>query len=362
MFPRSTKFIAILTMLMTMGAGCISFNSNTTVATPMGMFRSMDKAETWTQINSYPTSQGVKSLSGVQISRFFFDPSDPNALYMGTRGQGLYYSYDKGDTWRYADSLGQRFITTLAVDPQNKCVIYAADQTLHMFKSTDCSRSWTQIYSDVRSDVWVVALSVDTKNRRIYAALRSGELMVSADAGASWQLIHRFRTQLAYMVVDPKNPDRVYVASPSGGMARSDDAGQTWISLADGLDKYNDAKTFYRMVLHPTDPDTLFWISKYGILKSTDAGKTWNNLNVITAPGSVTVYAFALNPKNANEIYYVGSVIGNGAARSSLYKTSDGGNKWVSKKLPSAALPVYMAVNPADGNQVYLGYMAVPKQ
>jgi photosystem II stability/assembly factor-like uncharacterized protein len=107
----------------------------------MGVFRSEDKAESWKAVTAYPTAQGVKSIAGVKVYRLFTDPNDPNSLYVGTRGQGLFYTYNNGDTWQAADQLAGKYIYGVAVDRRDKCTIYVTDGP-SIFKTTDCSPTW----------------------------------------------------------------------------------------------------------------------------------------------------------------------------------------------------------------------------
>ena len=148
----------ILSVLLT-GVGCIQFGG-TAAAGPMGVFRSTDKGENWQQANIYPTTQGVKSLAGVRVYRLFTDPTDPDALYLGSRGQGLFYTYNRGDSWQVVPALAGRFIYGVAVDPHDRCTLYVTDGP-HIFKSVDCSRSWHSIYTEERPSERMVALAVD---------------------------------------------------------------------------------------------------------------------------------------------------------------------------------------------------------
>lgn len=346
-----------LALLATVGAGCVSFGGSSSAPTgPMGVFRSTDQGDSWQQSNIFPTSQGVKSLAGVKVYRIFTDPSDPNALYLATRGQGLYYSYDKGESWQAAAAMQGRYIYAVAVDPTDKCTILVSDGS-NIFKTTDCSRTWKTVYTEQRGQR-IVAVGFDYGTHTVvYAALFGGQILQSMDAGESWRVIKTFTSNLQFLATDPLTPGRIYVAAESGGFTRSDDGGKTWISLTSGLQSYNDSLYFYRLVLHPTKKNTLYWISKYGILYSEDAGNTWTDVKLLSPPGSVNIYAFAVNPSNAKEMYYVGTVLGsNNSSHSTFYKTTDGGNNWVTKKLPTDTIPVSMIIHPTETNTLFLGF------
>lgn len=348
-------FLLIATMLLT-GAGCIQFGN--AVQGPMGMFRSDDKGESWKAITSYPTPQGVKSIAGLKVYRVFTDPSDPNALYVGTRGQGLFYTYNNGDSWQSVPQMDGKFIYGLAVDPSNKCIIYASDGP-YIYKTVDCTRSWDLVYTEERPTQRVVSLAIESSNPKIiYGAILGGDILLSADSGNSWRMIKRFDFDLQYLEADPFVPKRIYVASYRNGLFRSDDGGNTWHDLSAGLDNFNDSRNFYRLVLHPAKKDNLFWISRYGILYSYDAGVTWSELHLLTPPGSVNIYAFALNPADDREMYYTGTILGEKSThiRSTFYKSVGGGKSWVTKGLPTNTIPVALRIHPKQNNIIFMGF------
>jgi len=350
-------FTTVLTFLMVTGAGCLQFGP-TTVQGPMGTFQSIDKGETWKQIVAYPTASGVKSIAGVKVYRMHTDPSDPNAIYLTTRGQGLFYTYDNGQTWQFSAPMAGKFIYGLAVDPKDKCTVYASDGQ-HIFKTEDCLRSWQLVYTEERVGQHFVALAVDYgKSNIIYGAEIGGDVLISNDSGKSWRAIHRLGFQLQHLVADSFKPGRIYVASYENGLHRSDDSGANWIDLSAGINNFSDADQFYRLVMNYGKKDSLFWLSTYGILRSDDAGVTWTDLKLITPPGSVNIYGFDISAKNQNEMYYTGTILGEKSehVRSTFYKTTDGGKNWITKKLPTNTIPVGILINPKDSNILTMSF------
>lgn len=347
---------ALMIGLLTAGAGCLQFGGNT-AAGPMGMYQSADKGETWKPIAALPTLQGVKSISGVNVYRLHTDPSDSNAVYIASRGQGVYYTLDYGASWQGVAAMNGKFIYGLAVDPKDKCTVFISDGA-HIYKTTDCLRTFEIIYTEERPDQRVVSVSVDYGNSNlIYAAELGGDVLSSNDAGKSWRVTKRFGFQLQYLESDKFRPGRVWVAAYQNGLFRSDN-GNDWDDLSPGLENFTDGKKFYRLVLNPGKKDSVFWVSKYGILQSSDAGNNWVEMKLITPPGSVNIYGFAVNGKNQNEMYYTGTILGdkNVHVRSTFYKTTDGGKNWVTKKLPTNTIPTWMLINPDKDNVVSMGF------
>lgn len=352
----------VILPLLFMGAGCISFTSSTT-AGPMGVFRSVNRGDSWLDSNLLLTAQGLRSLAGVSVYQVFNDPSDPNAMYLATRGQGLFYTYNDGDSWEMAaaPALQNKFIRSVAVDPKNKCVIYVSDGP-HIYKTSDCSRSYQLVYTEGRSSEWFVSLAIDPANSRlIYGALLHGDILGSDDAGVSWHIVKQLNMTIEKLTADPFTPNRIYVAGLTAGLLRSDDAGLSWYSLNQGLSGFNDSFTFYRLVLNPNRRDSLFWVSKYGVLRSDDAGQSWHELKLITPPGTVNIYAFAVGQMNPKELYYTGTVFqtnafgDRGSSQSTFYRSVDGGANWVTKKLPSDAIPVALRLHPTN-DTLFVGF------
>lgn len=347
-------FLAGVTLLFALGAGCISFGSS--APGPMGLYRSSDKGDTWQPAQTLLTPQGVKSLSGAKVYRLFTDPTDPNALYLATRGQGLYYSYNKAASWQFVEALGAKFIYSVAVDPEDKCTIYVTDGA-SIFKTTDCLRTWKTVYTEQRGQR-VSALAVEYgSSAAVYAAFQSGELLKSVTGGQSWRSIYRAVGEIRDLQADPQTPGRFYLSTYRNGLFRSDNSGVSWIDVSDGIKNYNGGLNFFRLVLHPKDKNHIFWLSRYGILRSDNAGSTWVNMELLSPPGSVNVYSFAVSPLNFKEMYYVGTILGeNNTSRSTFYKSTDGGVNWITKKLPTNTIPINILIHPSETGLLFLGF------
>jgi photosystem II stability/assembly factor-like uncharacterized protein len=353
-------FFPLLIGLLTLGAGCIKVGGST-AAGPMGVFRSDDKGDTWKSAMTYPTAQGVKSIAGLKVYRVFNDPSDPNSLYLATRGQGLFYTYNNGATWQFAEGLGVKFIYGVAVDPRDKCTVYVIDEQ-HVFKTNDCSRTWQAVYSEERPQERLVSVTIDAHDsNKVYAGSVGGDIFASVDGGTSWRAIKRFGFQIQQVTSDQFVAGRLYVGSYQNGLFRSDDGGNTWEDLRQGMAGFSGSLSFYRLVQHPTKQGGLFWISKYGILRSDDSGSSWTDLKLITPPGSVNIYSFAVGPTNDKELYYTGTILGENQAhvRSTFYKSMDGGITWVTKKLPTNTIPIGLYIHPRRPTLLLMAFTLV---
>ena len=350
--------VSLFSVIILLGQGCVSFGGGTETTGPAGMFISTDVGEVWQQISFVPEIAGTKDISLSSVYRMYVDPQDEKTMYWATRGEGMYYTYDNGKTWSQPPGeLARGFIYGIAIHPKDTCTIYATNG-LQIFSSTDCSRSYTELYRDA-SGGGIVSLAVNPYlPHQVYAIKNDGTLMVSFDSGISWKVTHRFAGSPVDIFADLSQNGRMYVATRQNGLYRSNNAGETWESLSGAMSAYSDANEYRRLVMYQDRPGVLFYVSTYGVLKSEDGGSNWYPLNLINPPGSVRIFAFAVNPHNENELYYTATI----DSFSTFYKSIDGGESWITKKLPSGQIPTYLRVHADNPEWLYIGFTIPPKQ
>jgi photosystem II stability/assembly factor-like uncharacterized protein len=315
------------------------------------LFKSADGGTTWSAL----------SFSGA-ISALVFDPQKPNSMYAADFS-GVYKSTDGGASWS-GPSSGMRAIgvLSLAIDPQSPDTLYAGTG-LALFKSMDRGKNWTANSSWKPAYNAPVTIAVDPKNSsKLYAAAVADEgycagLFGSGDAGMSWANIGLIGC-ISAVVVDPQNPDTVYVAMLSAGVVKinSLDGGQSWAGINSGL--AGDAVT--TLAVDPQNPQTLYAgvQSRAGLpgfdttlFKTTDGGMTWNPTALTVAKSIVS--AVRIDSQNSNSVYAVTATSPN--TPGGLWKSVDGGASWrdLSASLP---FPVYtVAVNPKNPTTIYAG-------
>jgi photosystem II stability/assembly factor-like uncharacterized protein len=332
--------------LILMGPGCISFSGGSSGGNDGGVFKSTDKAENWQQKVAVAATT-PSAIANVNVVSMVFDPGDSRTIYLGTAENGLFYTLDGGDSWYQAGALSAGKINSVAVDAKDKCNVYAAIGN-KIFKTSDCVRTWQNVYVDTRADQAVTAIGVDSYNPSIvYAGLSGGDFLKSTDSGASWTVTKRFENQIAKILVNYYDTRVIYVATLDRGIWKSTDGGANWTDLSEKLNQYDGARNFKNLLMDFAQRDALFLVSRYGLLKSTDGGVNWQPIQLLTPPGSIDILASAINPQNGNEIYY--------GTTSTLYKTGDGGTRWVTRKLPTTRAATYLTVDPNNGAIVYLG-------
>jgi photosystem II stability/assembly factor-like uncharacterized protein len=342
--------------LLLAGAGCLSLTGggeDFQTSGPAGFFLSADKGESWRSISLLPQTSGVENLNSVSVYRMVADPQDAGALYWASRAHGLFFSYNEGQSWQRSPApLNVGFVYSVAIHPEDKCKIFSTDG-YRVYFSEDCNRSWQEVYREDQATARIAKILIEPfGSHRVFLGKINGDLLVSGDEGGSWTVVKRFGSRIGDVAADAASPNIIYVATNSDGLFRSEDGGINWVNRKEALSVYPGALKFRSLYVHPIKKDTLYWISTYGILYSTNQGESWDAYKLITSPGSVDIYAFAINPKNDKEIYYTATL----KNRSTFYRTDDGGKTWSTNKLPSAQIPYVLRVHPEKENVIYLGF------
>lgn len=340
--------------LLFLPACTIKLGSGNQAAT-VGVFKSVDRGEKWVEKNQFLSSGGVGKISGVNVLGLTMDPSDKKGIYINSDTGGLLYSYDGAESWQKAVQVGDGLIESIAIDSEDKCTIYATFANT-ILKSDDCNRNWSEIFLETRGAKFATtALAVDLNDSKIvYAGNAGGEILKSIDGGVNWQTINKLGDKVVKILVDPNDSGSIYFATKTKGIYKSEGAGLTWVNINDGLKSFTGANEFKAMVFDLTQPGSLIIATKYGLLKTSDGGNTWEAIKLVTQPGSAEIYSLAVNPKNNKEIYY--------ATATTFYKTTDGGNSWVTKRLPTNAAATAILIDPVNPDIIYMGFTNIAKK
>jgi photosystem II stability/assembly factor-like uncharacterized protein len=267
--------------------------------------------------------------------------------------------------------------------PGQPNVFYMAPNNGGVWKTTDFGRTWNPIFDDQFQDgqpnddhrsgsIGAMAVAPSNPNT-IYVGsgegLRRPDLSVgngiykSTDAGLTWQHLGlRDAEQIASIVIDPKDPNRLFVAAqghpygpnPERGVFRSLDGGQTWQKVL-----YKDENIGgMDLVFDPRNSQVIFasmWASRRppwttggaidgsgsGLFKSTDGGNTWRQLTQ-GLPGEgegIGRIGPAVSPSDPDRMYTWVNVTKPNATKpnptkpnakmgSGIYRSDDAGESW----------------------------------
>jgi photosystem II stability/assembly factor-like uncharacterized protein len=275
-------------------------------------------------------------------------------------------------------------ITALAGIPGNPNVIYVGSGSGGVWKTVDGGVSFKPIFEDYPASIGAIAVAPSNPN---LVWVGTGEanprnnvmdghgIYFSSDAGASWRLMGLAGAgQISRIVIDPDDPNTVYVAAlgnvwkPNAdrGVFRTTDGGATWKKVL-FVDDQTGASD---LAMQPGNSRVLLagmWqFRRYpwefvgggpgtGLWKSTDGGTTWKKLQKDMPEGPLGRISLAFAPTNGNHVYALIH-----SQKGSLFESKDLGEKW--EKVTDTRLinvrPWYfsvIAVSPADENKLYFG-------
>jgi photosystem II stability/assembly factor-like uncharacterized protein len=355
---RTKKFLIISFLLFVVFSlsGCVQAKKSSGTSTiDGGVFKTTNKGLTWQQKVAVPTISGKPlQFTGANVSAFVKDPSDDNAYYLGTKGNGLYYTYDGAKSWTFAANLGQKTVLAIAVDPNDKCNVYATIGN-KVFKTTDCNRNWEQVYFDNDVKATINAIGIDPVNSKIvYVGISSGDVIKSLDGGASWQTIHRVKSPVLKIIIDSNNGQRLFIVSKSKGVFYTTDGGNSWNDLNKILKETELGTNVKDIIFIKGQPEKMFIATKSGILITEDNGGKWDKLDLLPPDQKAEINAIAVNQANTNEIYYV--------TNTTFYSSIDRGVSWKTVKLPTSRSAVELLISNTNPNELYMGVLSVEKK
>ena len=165
------------------------------------------------------------------------DPRSPRTVWAGSV-RGLRRSTDAGATWPSA-GLENEEITSLAVDPRNSSVVYAASKNGGVFKTMDGGENWSSLSPDLKNkELTAVAIPAE-KPEIVYAASHGKGLFKSRDSGASWVPVLSLPYGWIRALLVTPDGQSVTVGTNGKGVFTSRNGGETWAPMNDGLTAFS---------------------------------------------------------------------------------------------------------------------------
>jgi len=271
-----------------------------------GVWKTENAGTTWTSLFDGQGSYSIGSLG--------FDKANPSRIWVGTGenhggrhngfGDGIYKSEDGGASWEKMGLEASEHISKIIIHPEDPDTVWVASQgplwspggERGVFKTTDGGLTWENV-------------------------LELGEYTGATD-----------------MVIDPRNPDRLYAAmwqhhrtvaayvggGPESGLWKSEDGGENWTELKTGLPEGNMGKI--GLAISPLRPDVLYAAIELdrregGVWKSTNRGASWEKKSEQVSGGTGPHYYQELyaSPHYFDRIYLVSNT---------SQISNDGGASW----------------------------------
>jgi len=280
-------------------------------------------------------------FAGWEIYHVKGSPADPDRLYAsqtsGWFGQLIQRSNDGGKTW---EPVGNQF----AYD--------GVPGTHQWYDGTPHPWEFKR--------VWHLEPSLNDPDT-IFSGVEDAALFRSSDGGQSWHELPGLRGHgsgphwqpgaggmcLHTILLDPRDPKRIFVAISAAGAFRTDDSGKTWRPINRGLksEQIPDPNAevghcVHRIAMHSSRPNVLFMQKHWDVMRSDDAGESWREVSgnlptdfgfpiEVHAHEPETIYVVPI--KSDSEHFPL-----EGKLR--VYRSRTGGNEWeaLTKGLPQS--------------------------
>jgi photosystem II stability/assembly factor-like uncharacterized protein len=307
-----------------------------------GVWKTTNKGTTWEPIFD---DEDAYSIGAISIDR-----NNSNTVWVGTGenvsgrhvgyGAGVYRSRDGGKNWEKKGLEDSEHIGMIRIDPRDSNVIFVAAQgplwsaggDRGLFKSTDGGENWRKVLGDGHGNT-----EVDDRY-----------------------------TGVSEVFMDPRNPDVMYAVvwqkfrnvavlldgGPATSIHKSEDGGETWRELTEGLPEEVRGKT--GLAMSPQNPDVLYATIELAnrtgaMFRSEDGGESWTKGADFAAGGTGPHYYNELwaSPHQFDRVYH---------ADVNLHMTEDGGKTM--QKLAHETKHVdhhAMAFDPDDENYLLVG-------
>ena len=328
-------------------------------------------------------------FGGWEIYHMKGSPVDPNRIFVsqssGWFGQVIQRSDDGGRTWSTPGSSPDELTSPdgMPKGESNKFVYDASPETGKPLTTHQWYDGTQHAWEFKR--VWHLEPSL-TDPDTAYAGVEDAALFRTTDGGKSWDEVSGLRGHgtgpkwqpgaggmcLHTILLDPANPNRMYIAISAAGAFRTDDGGETWKAINRGLQSpYLPEPApevgfcVHRLALHPSQPNVVFMQLHQGggVYRSDNAGDDWVEVNGnlptdfgfpidVHAHEAETVYAVPMDP--------MVRIPPEGKLR--VYRSKSGGNEWepLTNGLPQAncfvnVLRDSMCVDSLDECGIYFG-------
>jgi photosystem II stability/assembly factor-like uncharacterized protein len=286
--------------------------------------------------------EALPAMHGKSVRAMALSASDPKVVVAGAL-DGVYRSNDGGNHWEHISDAGVKNIESIAVDPKDPNVIYAG--TWHLaWKTSDGGANWQHINKGMIDDSDVFSIIVSSANSsEVFASACSG-IYKSTSAGDQFQKIQGIpftarRTRV--LKQDPSNPAVVY-AGTTEGLWKSVDEGKTWKRMSNPEVVVND------VLIDPRNSQrVLLATDRSGVLASDDSAANFSTSN----HGYAHRYVSAILPdsKEPNTLY-IGVV--NDREFGGVFSSHDGGQSWQQKSSGLDGRDVFTLKQASNGTLV----------
>lgn len=325
----------------------------------MGLYKSTNLGVSWTRTNDQDLVDAPLNASwqgGWYFGQVRTAEGSPSTVY--ALGIDVWKSTDGGNSWFFAGGGIHADQHALWINPDNVNQVYDGSDGGVCY-STDGGSSWTQRANQPSTQFYAITIDPTNPERLYGGAQDNGSMRTLTGAVNDWEQI--FGGDGFYCIVDPTDPNVIYVEYQNGNVFKSTDGGFGWFWALNGID-YNADRHGWNTpyVMDPNDHLTLYYGSNI-LYKTTDGGNSWTAISgdLTNGPhprgafGTITSISAAATD---NQVVYVGTDDAN------VWVTQNGGGLWT---LINSGLPTRwvtrVAADPHHANIAYVtvsGYLS----
>ena len=287
------------------------------------LHRSNDQGVNWEEVDAPKFPEGTMIKDDLLAhTRYIWamahgGKDHPDDLWIGTDPGGLFLSQDRGNSWKLVESLwnhpsrkdwfgggrDQPGIHSIVLDPNDDNHLYIGISCAGVFETKDRAANWTILNQGLRADFLPDPYAEVGHDPHLLVACKSQPdimwqqnhcgIFKSTDAALNWQDVSE-KDGPAYfgfaMAVDDVNPNQAWVVpsisdeirvaiDQSLCVCRTDDGGQSWKALRNGLPQEAAFDIVYRHALAAHGDHVVFGTTCGNIFCSNDRGDSWQALN-----------------------------------------------------------------------------------
>ena len=289
-----------------------------------------------------------RALTDKHIHAVIVEP-ESGAIIAGATDESIHVSEDGGQTWEQRDNgITEPDIYSLAAIRTKAGVrVFAGTQPAHLFYSDDLGRHWAELPAlrSVDTSRWhfpgpphiahTKHINFHPNNMdTLFISIEVGGLQKSTDGGQTFKTVTGMDDDVHRTVINPVNPDRMYITGGDGMYVTSDGGGswEHWTTTEHEIGGYPDL-----LVLHPRQPNLFFvapahhgpgsWRETRNagsrISRSADGGKTWEHLrNGLPDRLQASVEAMCLEDWGESFSIFAATAFGE------VWCSDDGGDHW----------------------------------
>jgi len=347
-----------------------------------GVHKSTNGGMAWVKVNNGLNASNLEADT-YGVENILIDPFDYDTLYLAG-WSGVFKSTNGAAKWFKILDKNIPF-GALAIDPTNRNIVYAGVGEMdvdingkgELYRSLDGGQTWNLISRNFHKKAVIYGIIIDpnspTNSRKLLVGTGKG-MYKSTNGGATWEKANKGLRSKKIRMMDSifKNGTvTIYALSAGGKVSKSTDFGESWRRA----DKKLPHAPFTELVIHPTDPNTVFvalwqWQgTTLGVYKTSDSGQSWQ---LLTRDEENVKYAWindwwseeggsylGVAPSNPDIIVY---------GETTMFKTTNGGVNWAfvyttdmggGKYRGHGLEPTYVydvAFDPTDSNRYYIAY------